>query len=132
VARRRELLAEADDLSTLAEVFVLPFAEMATGDAHQKQVVQFLSQIHDDVSFSVADISELIGPTGTGDAYARLVPLVEVPEDLLAERVRVGLNAYLHVAALWARGERREHQVSDEVFRTNLVAMFLGAVTAAA
>lgn len=130
VERRRELLADADDLRSLAAVFVLPFAEMATGDEHRRQVVQFLSQIHDDVSLSVEDISALIGPTGTADAYARLRALVEVPEELLAERIRVGLNAYLHAAALWAKGERRRHLVSDEVFRRNLVDMYLGALVA--
>ena len=103
---------------------------MATGDEHCQQVVQFLSQIHDDVSLSVEDISTLIGPTGTADAYERLRALVDVPDELLAERIRVGLNAYLHAAALWARGERREHLVADEVFRRNLVDMFLGAVVA--
>jgi len=49
---------------------------------------------------------------------------------LLAERVRVGINSFLHAAAIWARGERRVHQVSDDVFCSNLVDMFLGAVAA--
>jgi hypothetical protein len=39
---------------------------------------------------------------------------------LLAERVRVGTNSYLHAAAIWAPGERREHQVIDATFRANL------------
>jgi AcrR family transcriptional regulator len=130
VDRRRALLAQAHDLRSVAAVFVEPFGELATGTVHERQVVQFLSQIHDDVSLSLADISALIGPTGTTDAHARLRGLVEVPEDLLAERIRVGLNAFLHAAALWARGEQREHLVADEVFRRNLVDMFLGAVVA--
>jgi len=131
VDRRRALLPDAHDLRSIAAVFVLPFAELATGTAHERQVVQLLSQLNDEVSFSVEDIQALIGETGTGDAYALLRDLVpDVPEELLAERVRVGLNSYLHAAALWARGAQRSHLVSDEVFRRNLVDMFLGAMLA--
>ncbi|MCU1485921.1 MAG: hypothetical protein JWN67_2667, partial [Actinomycetia bacterium] len=52
VDRRRALLAEADDLRSVAAVFVQPFAELATGSEHERWVVQFLSQLHDDVSLS--------------------------------------------------------------------------------
>jgi AcrR family transcriptional regulator len=130
VDRRRELLAEADDLRSVAAVFVQPFAEMATGTVHERRVVQFLSQLHDDVSYSIEEIQELIGETGLHEPYARLRELTGVPADLLAERVRVGLNSYLHAAAIWAKGQRRKHLVDDEVFRRNLVDMFLGALVA--
>jgi hypothetical protein len=112
-------------------VFVQPFAELATGTDHERWVVQFLSQLHDDVSLSVEDIVALIGETGTNEAFERLLPLVpDVPRGLLAERVRVGINSYLHASAVWAKGQRRAHLVSDEVFRRNVVDMFVGALVA--
>src|SRR5476651_703687 len=54
VARRRALLAQAaaarfDDLRAVAAVFVLPFAELATGSAHERSIVLLLSELHDDV-----------------------------------------------------------------------------------
>jgi hypothetical protein len=55
-----------------------------------------------------------------------------VSDEVLAERVRVGVNSFLHAAAIWARGQRRIHEVSDEVFCSNLVDMFLGAMTVGA
>ena len=130
--RRAELLAEAQDLWSIAAVFVLPFAEMATGSAHERDVVQFLSQLHDDTSYSLDDITALIGDTGTAKAAEMLrATLGPVPRpEVLNERIRVGLNSYLHAAAIWARGERRAHLVTDEVFRKNMVDMFLGALVA--
>jgi AcrR family transcriptional regulator len=131
VDRRRALLDEADGLRSTAAVFVQPFAELATGTDHERWVVQFLSQLHDDVSLSVEDIVALIGETGTNEAFERLLPLVpDVPRGLLAERVRVGINSYLHASAVWAKGQRRAHLVSDEVFRRNVVDMFVGALVA--
>jgi AcrR family transcriptional regulator len=131
VDRRRALLAAAADLRSTAAVFVQPFAELATGTDHERRVVQFLSQLHDDVSLSIEDIVALIGQTGTSEAFDRLLPLVpDIPKDLLAERVRVGINSYLHASAIWARGQRRAHLVSDDVFRRNVVDMFVGALVA--
>jgi AcrR family transcriptional regulator len=131
VERRRVLLEAATDLWSIAAVFVLPFAELATGDSHQRFVVQFLSQLHDDVSLSIEDIVALIGETGTTDASRLLRGRVTgINDELLAERLRVGLNAMLHASAIWARGGRRAHLVSPDVFRKNLVDMFLGAVLA--
>jgi AcrR family transcriptional regulator len=131
VERRKALLVDVHDARSAAAVFVLPFAQLATGTEHEREVVQLLAQLHDDVSFSIEDISDLIGDTGTGDAYVLLRErVVGVSDELLAERVRVGINSFLHAAAIWARGERRVHQVSDDVFCSNLVDMFLGAVAA--
>ena len=137
VDRRRVLLAEAlaageDDLRSVAAVFVLPYAQLATGTERERHVVQFLSQLHDDVSFSLEEIQELIGDTAANEAGTLLkARLKDGPDgEVMGERIRVGTNSYLHAAAIWARGERREHRVSDEVFCSNLVDMFLGAVTA--
>ncbi|MDQ1430054.1 MAG: hypothetical protein QOF40_656 [Actinomycetota bacterium] len=130
VERRKALLAEVTDARSVAAVFVLPFAQLATGTDHEREVVQLLSQLHDDVSLSIEDIVDLIGDTGSGDAYALLrARVVGISDDVLAERVRVGVNSFLHAAAIWAREERRAHQVGEDVFCSNLVDMFLGAVT---
>ncbi len=137
VERRRALLAVAcasgeADIRSAAAVFVLPYAQLATGSEHDRDVVQLLSQLHDDVSFSLEEIRDLIGDTAADEAGALLAGRVGAlpgPE-LLAERLRVGTNSYLHAAAIWARGERRAHRVSDETFESNLVDMFLGAVVA--
>ena len=138
VDRRRWLLAMARetphaDVRSVAAVFVLPYAQLATGTERERHVVQFLSQLHDDVSLSIEDIRDLIGDTATDEAGSLLAERLEPGpgRELLAERVRVGTNSFLHAAAIWAKGERREHRVSDQTFRTNLVDMFFGALTAA-
>ena len=55
-------------MRSAAAVFVLPYAQLATGTEHERHVVQFLSQLHDDVSFSLAEIQDLIGDTAAGEA----------------------------------------------------------------
>jgi AcrR family transcriptional regulator len=132
VERRRELLGDAADLWSIAAVFVLPYAELATGSDHDREVVQFFSQILDDVSFTIADIAALIGDTGTGDATERLrSQLAVLDEDLFWSRLEIGLTSFLHAAAIRARGERR-HVIGEDVFRRDLVAMFVGALVAPA
>jgi AcrR family transcriptional regulator len=134
--RRRALLADAlaahGDARAAAAVFVLPYAQLATGTERERHVVQFLSQLHDDVTLSVQEIQELIGDSMTATAGRLLASrlITPVPAELLAERIRVGTNIFIHAAAIWARGQRRAHLVSDETFRANLVDMFLGAVSA--
>jgi AcrR family transcriptional regulator len=137
VDRRHALLAVAreaggDDVRAVAAVFVLPYAQLATGTERERHVVQFLSQLHDDVTLSVEDIQDLIGDTATAEA-GKLLGQRLTPSPgpvILSERIRVGTNSFLHAAAIWARGERREHKVSDAMFRANLVDMFLGALLA--
>lgn len=132
VTRRKELLERADDSRSVAAVFVLPFAEMATGTAHQRRVVRFLSQLLDDLSMSFDEILNLIGDTLSAEAYQLLRARVpEMPADVLAERVAVATNSFLHAAALRSARRRRDHLVDDETFRSNLVDMFLGATTLA-
>jgi AcrR family transcriptional regulator len=131
VARRKELLACSDDPWSVAAVFVLPFAEMATGSEHQKLVVRFLSQLLDDHSLTFQEILDLVGDTGTYEAYRLLHQhFPGIPERLLWERVAVATNSFIHAAALRAARTRHEQIVDDELFRRNLVDMFLGATTA--
>ena len=136
VARRRALLAEAaataaENLRPVAAVFVLPFAEMATGSEHERSVVQLINQLHDDVSLSFSQITELVGDTAIGEAAALLRSRVGgIPDDILAERVAVANSIFLHAAALRARGGAREQRLDDAAFRENLVDMFHGAVIA--
>jgi AcrR family transcriptional regulator len=130
VARRKELLACTDDPWSVAAVFVLPFAEMATGSEHQKLVVRFLSQLLDDHSLSFHEILDLVGDTGTQEAYMLLHQhFPRIPEALLWERVAVATNSFIHAAALRAARTRHEQIVDDELFRRNLVDMFLGATS---
>ena len=131
VARRKELLACTDDPWSVAAVFVLPLAEMATGTEHQKLVVRFLSQLLDDHSLTFQEILDLVGDTGTSEVYQLLHQhFPEIPESLLWERVAVATNSFVHAAALRAARTRHEQIVDDELFRRNLVDMFLGATTA--
>jgi len=132
VERRKELLASAEDAWSIAAVFVLPFAEMATGSPHQRSVVRFLSQLLDDLSMTFDEILHLIGETGSTEAYQLLrARFPHLPSDLLDERVAVATNSFLHAAALRAARARRDHLVDDATFRRNLVDMFLGATTLA-
>lgn len=131
VERRLALLNDADGLWSVAAVFVLPYAELATGTPHERAVVQFFSELLDDVSYSIDEIDDLVGDTGTREASKRLRDqLPHVPQKVFDERMRVGITMYLHAAAIWARGQRRAHLVSDRLFRKNLVDMFLGAMVA--
>jgi AcrR family transcriptional regulator len=131
VARRKELLAISDDPWSVAAVFVLPFAEMATGSEHQKLVVRFLSQLLDDHSLTFQEILDLVGDTGTYQSYMLFHQhFPGIPEPLLWERIAVATNSFVHAAALRAARTRHEQIVDDEVFRRNLVDMFLGAITA--
>jgi AcrR family transcriptional regulator len=138
VDRRRVLLAEAlstpdDDARSAAAIFVLPYAQLATGTERERHVVQFLSHLHDDVSFSLEELQDLIGDTVANDAGRLLAARLgqRLAPEVLAERITIATSSFLHAAAIWARGgERRQHRVSDETFRTNLVDMFLGAVAA--
>jgi AcrR family transcriptional regulator len=138
VDRRRIVLAEAlasddEDVRSAAAVFVLPYAQLATGTERERHVVQFLSHLHDEVSFSLEELQDLIGDTAANDAGKLLAARIgdRLGADVLSERITVGTSSFLHAAAIWAReGERRQHRVSDETFRLNLVDMFLGAVTA--
>ncbi|WP_221045346.1 TetR/AcrR family transcriptional regulator [Mycobacterium senriense] len=131
VARRKELLAGSDDPWSVAAVFVLPFAEMATGSGHQKLVVRFLSQLLDDHSLTFQEILDLVGDTGTYKSYELFHQhFPAIPEPLLWERIAVATNSFVHAAALRAARTRHEQIVDDELFRRNLVDMFLGAITA--
>ncbi len=136
VARRRVLLAEAassTDLRAVAAVFVLPFAELATGSDHERSVVLLLSELHDDVSLSFSQIMDLVGETAIGDAAGLLrARITGIPDAIVTERLTVAHSIFLHAAATRARGGLREHVLDDDAFRRNLVDMFLGALTAPA
>lgn len=132
VMRRKELLVCADDAWSIAAVFVLPFAEMATGSAHQRSAVRFFSQLFNDLSMTFDEIVGLIGDTLQADAYQLLqTHLPQLPSNILNERVAVATNSFLHAAALRASPKRRDYLVDDATFRRNLVDMFLGAVSLA-
>jgi AcrR family transcriptional regulator len=131
--RRKALLAVAeragaDDLWSVAAVWALPYAQMATGTERERYVVRFLSQLHDDVSFSLEEIAGLVADPTTEDALRLLRDRVsnEIGDDVLNERVQIATNSFVHAAAIRASG--RSSNVSDEVFRTVLVDMFLGAL----
>ncbi|MDB5397146.1 MAG: transcriptional regulator, TetR family [Rhodospirillales bacterium] len=134
VARRRVLLAQAavappDDLRAVAAIFVLPFAELASGDPHDKSVVMLLSDLHDDVSLSFSQIMDLVGDTAIDEAAALLrARLKDIPDVILSERISVAHSIFLHAAAIRARGGSREQQLDDEAFSRNLVDMFCGAL----
>jgi AcrR family transcriptional regulator len=136
VARRRVLLAAASttaqsNLRAVAAIFVLPFAEMATGTEHERSVVLLLNQIHDDVSLSFTQIMDLVGDTAIGEAAALLRERMRsVPDDILAERLVVANSIFLHAAATRARGGSREQRLDDRAFRENLVDMFHGTLIA--
>jgi len=122
VARRKQLFAAADGAWPVAAVFVLSFADEATGTTHQRSVVRFLSQLLDDLSMTFDEILNLIGDTGSADADQLLrARFPDIPADLLGERVAVATNNFLRAAALRAARERRDQLVDDDVFRRNLV-----------
>jgi AcrR family transcriptional regulator len=136
VARRRALLAEAaalpaGDLRPVAAIFVLPFAEMATGTERERSVVRLINQLHDDVSLSFTQIADLVGDTAVGAASDLLRSrLGGIRGEILSERISVANSIFLHAAALRASGGSREQRLDDKAFRQNLVDMFHGALIA--
>jgi hypothetical protein len=108
---------------------VLPFAELVTGTQHQRFVVQFLSQLHDDVSRSLRDIVELIAPTGAFEAYDAVREWTGgLSDEILAEGVTVGLSSYLHACSQRAKTGSRHRGLPPEMFRENIVDMFVGSI----
>ena len=132
--RRRTLLVMAkeagdDDLWSVAAVWALPYGQLATGSERERYVVRFLSQLHDDMSFSLEEIAGMV----TDPTFVEAMRLLErrmpggLTNEILRERVRIATNSFVHAAAIRAGG--RATDVSDETFRAVLVDMFLGALT---
>jgi AcrR family transcriptional regulator len=134
VDRRKELLAAArqtgdDDVWSVAAVWALPYAQLATGTERERSVVCLLSQLHDDVSFSLEEIAGLVADPTTGDALQLLRKRLphKLPAEVLSERVQIATNSFVHAAAIRASG--RASGLSDAKFRAVLVDMFLGALS---
>ncbi len=127
VARREELLADASDLHGAAAVYVLPFAEFATGTEHERHLVQFVSQLYDDPGLSRDEVVALIGDTRSTDAFDCLTGFLSAEDVRIANR-RAGaaIGAFLHAASVRAREPATAEE--GQVFREDLVAMFLGAL----
>ena len=75
--RRKALLAiadraGADDLWSVAAVWALPYAQLATGSERERYVVRFLSQLHDDTSLPLEKIAGLLADPTTDDAFRLL------------------------------------------------------------
>jgi AcrR family transcriptional regulator len=137
IERRRVLLAEAasrpDDTRAVAAIFVLPFAELATGSARDRSLVLLLSDLHNDVSLSLDQIMDLVGDTVANAAAMLLRARIQnLPAAILDERLAVANSIYLNAAALRARGGARERRLDDTAFQENLVDMFHGAIVAPA
>jgi hypothetical protein len=104
---------------------------MATGTEHERSVVQLINQLHDDVTLSFSQITELVGDTAIGAASDLLRSRRgDIPDEILNERISVANSIFLHAAALRARGGSREQRLDDRSFRENLVDMFHGALIA--
>jgi AcrR family transcriptional regulator len=130
--RRKELLVSAEragDLRSVAAAWALPYAQLATGTERERYVVRFLSQLHDDVTFSLEEMATLVADPTTDEAKRLLRERIpaEVGDDVLNERVLIATNSFVHAAAIRASG--RASYVSDEMFQIVLVDMFLGALT---
>jgi AcrR family transcriptional regulator len=131
IERRQALLEKATDLESTAAVLVLPYAELATGDDHQRCVIQFFSSFHDDVTHSLEEISDLLGWTVSAEVYSLLRPLLsDIPDPILRERFVLGANACMHVCAIRARQGRRQTVLAPQEFRDYIVQLFLGALAA--
>ena len=75
--RRKALLAiadraGADDLWSVAAVWALPYAQLATGSERERYVVRFLSQLHDDTSLPLEKIAGLVADPTTDEAFRLL------------------------------------------------------------
>ena len=129
VERREELLAEAVDLRSAAAVFVLPFAEFATGSDHERRLVQFLSELHDDPDLTREELVTLIGDTRSPVAFSRLCSFLPGTDFRVPDRrVAIAIGAFLHAAAVRARRPVSDGSSDDQAFRDDLVDMFLGSV----
>jgi AcrR family transcriptional regulator len=127
--RRRALLASADDLHSIAAVIVLPAAELATGNAHQRLVVQFLSEVFGDIDQSRQEISNSLSWKGSELAYAMLVERVPfLPGPTVQRRAILAQAACLYLCALRAKQGRWPEMLDVELFQRYIVDVFLAAV----
>ena len=134
-ARRLELLADADDLRSLAEAVVRPVTEFAQRGWRERAYLQIGSELTRYLDRSTPEIRELMAATAGYEPMARIAELVgPVPDDVWAERVAIIHPFVGRAAADRARlldAESPEHPVlADDRFVANLVDMFLGALTA--
>jgi hypothetical protein len=103
---------------------------MAAGSEHQKLAVRFISQLLDDHSSTFHEILDLVDDTSAQEAYKLLHQhFPRIPEPLLWECAAVATNSFVHAAALRAARTRHDQVVDDELFRHNLVDMFLVATS---
>ncbi|MEU8138534.1 TetR family transcriptional regulator [Streptodolium elevatio] len=133
VAHRRELLrgATVDDVFAVARVIVAPLTALAVGEARDRAVVRFLAELVDDVNRSWAGLTELFGDTAAAASTAMLrAALPQLPAEVMNERLVVGITGVVHACAFYARGVDTGRTRDPDLFRENLVDMFVGALTA--
>ncbi len=140
--REGELLAKAmatpdDDVGAVVEAIVRPAAELAASGWRGRACLLIVAELagEDPARFS-PELASVLARTGGNEVYALLAArMPAVSRELADERFSLITSFILRAVADRARalerpGRPSRHQLDDEVFVANLVAMVAAAVSA--
>lgn len=136
-ARRLELLEQAratprDDVRSVAEALVRPVTELAQRGWRERAYLQIGAELAGQLDRATPEMRRLFRETAGPEVMALLAERCAVPEDIWRDRALIG-NAFVgRAAADRARAlDRREAgPLDDDTWVDNLVAMFVGMMTA--
>jgi AcrR family transcriptional regulator len=130
-ARRLELLAEADDVRSIAEALVRPVTELAREGWRERAYLQIGAELAGQLARTTPEMRRWFRETAGPEVMALLAERCDVPDDIWRERALIG-NAFVgRAAADRARAlDQGDEGLPDEAWVDNLVAMFVGMMTA--
>ena len=130
-ARRLELLAEADDVRSIAEALVRPVTELARQGWRERAYLQIGAELAGQLDRTTPEMRRWFRETAGPEVMALLADRCDVPTDVWRERALIG-NAFVgRAAADRARAlDRGDVHLEDEAWLGNLVDMFVAMMTA--
>ena len=129
--RRLELLAQADDVRSVAEALIRPVTELAQRGWRERAYLQIGAELAGQLERTTPEMRRWFRETAGPEVMALLEERCDVPPEVWRERALIG-NAFVgRAAADRARAlDRGEVALDDEAWVANLVDMFVGMMTA--
>jgi AcrR family transcriptional regulator len=130
-ARRLELLAEADDVRSIAEALVRPVTELARQGWRERAYLQIGAELAGQLVRTTPEMRRWFRETAGPEVMTLLAERCDVPADVWRERALIG-NAFVgRAAADRARAlDRGDAHLDDETWLANLLDMFVAMMTA--
>jgi AcrR family transcriptional regulator len=130
-----EEAGQVNDLRSLADVIVRPFAELIIAGSSQRAFVKIYTELVTDPKVPIADLVALSEPVRIRATRLLLEHLpIDAPKEFLVERVFLAIELVMHAVADRARLEDarrpRRTPVPLPLFTSNLADMFTAAVCA--